>query len=360
MDNVIFEPSPCAQGLGEHGGNVYQMEKKYKRSLLDFSANINPFGLPAKIKNKLYKNFQCILHYPDVTAKCITNKIAEYWHVKKENILMGNGSVDLIYLLLYAFQPKKVLIPSPTFSEYERAARCLGSKINFLRLSVAKDFQFQGLNSVGTDVLFLCNPNNPTGNLIFKNRKIVENLSAKWIIIDEAFMDFLPDEEKYTLVWKAQRNKRIVVLRTFTKFFALPGLRIGYLVAHRDVVNELKKKQIPWSVNSFAQLAAELILGDKGYIKKTRQLIGKERAFLFTEIARIKKLTPYLSVANFLLIKINDRRFTSSLVKRKLIPKGILLRDCSNFRGLSDKFIRVAVRNRNENKQLVKALRKIF
>jgi threonine-phosphate decarboxylase len=347
MGNLIFE----------HGGNVYQAEKKYRRALLDFSANINPTGLPTKIKNRLYENFQSILHYPDINSECITNKIAEYWHVKKENILVGNGSVDLIYLLLYTFQPKKTLIPHPTFSEYERAAHCVGSKVIFLRLSETKNFQFQGLNSTDADVLFLCNPNNPTGNLIFKNRKLIEGLSEKLSIIDESFMDFLPDEEKYTLIWKAQKNKRIAVLRTFTKFFALPGIRIGYLVAHRNIVNKLKQRQVPWSVNSFAQLAAELVLSDKEYIKKTRQLVGKERAFLFTEIAGIKKLNPYPSVTNFLLVKINDVKLTSSLLRMRLIRRGILIRDCVNFRGLSNKFIRVAVRSHNENLKLIKALK---
>lgn len=357
MADLILKSKPSMQEYGEHGGNIYQMEKKYGRALLDFSANINPMGLPAKIKNRLYGNFQSILHYPDVAAERITDKIAEYWQIKKQNVLVGNGSVDLIYLLLHAFQPKGVLIPSPAFSEYERAARCVGSKVNFLKLSESKNFQFQGLNSLDADALFLCNPNNPTGNLVFKNRRLIENLSAKLVIIDEAFMDFLPDEEKYTLVWKAQANKKITVLRTFTKFFALPGLRIGYLVAHRDIVNKLKQKQIPWNVNSFAQLAAELILGDREYIEETRQTIEKERAFLFTEITGIKKLRPYPSVANFLLVKINHAKLTSSLLKMRLIQKRILVRDCVNFRGLGNKFIRIAVRSRNENLRLIEALR---
>ena len=341
----------------EHGGNIYQAQRQYKRKFLDFSANINPLGLTPQIKEAIYKNFGSILHYPDPEAKNITRKIAQYWGIKEENVLVGNGSIELIYLIVSTFKPKTTLIPIPTFSEYERAARCIKSKINFLRLKEKLRFELPSAKINQADILFLCNPNNPTGNLILTDYRIIEKLPIKLVVIDEAFMDFLPDEKKHTLVWKAQKNKRIIVLRTFTKFFALAGLRIGYLVAHQSIVNKLRQYKIPWSVNSFAQLAAELILADKEYIRKARQLIEQEKKFLFNELAKIKKLTPYPSAANFLLIKISDAKFTSSLLREKLIQNGILIRDCANFRGLNNKFIRVAVRSHNENLKLVEALK---
>ena len=347
MGNLVFE----------HGGNIYEVKRRYKREVIDFSANINPLGLPKKVKTRLWKNLQYILHYPDIKAESLIKRIAKYWSIKEENILVGNGSVDLLYLLIYTFKPRKVCILFPTFSEYERASRCVEAEVNFLKLQEDKGFKFQGLKSTNAEVLFLCNPNNPTGNLIFEDRDFIEKLPIELVIIDEAFMDFLPDEKKYTLIWKAQKSK-IVVLRTFTKFFALPGLRLGYLVAQKDTIDKLKKKQVPWCVNSFAQLLGASILDEEGYIEKTRQFIERERSFLFTELTKIRELKPYPSVANFLLIKIEKKKLTSSLLKRKLIQEGILIRDCSNFRGLNNKFIRIAVRRHTENLKLIEALKK--
>ncbi len=341
----------------EHGGNIYGIKKKAPGRIIDFSANINPLGLPPEVKRAVCENFNRILHYPDPEAKGITGKISKSWKIKEENILVGNGSIELIYLITSCFKPKTTLIPAPTFSEYERAARTVKSKVKLSRFKERDGFSLNISHISSSDMLFFCNPNNPTGNLILKTGRISNKFPAKLVVIDEAFMDFLPNQQDYTLIPQAIKSKKIIVLRTLTKFFALPGLRIGYLVAHRNIVNKLKQRQVPWSVNSFAQLAAELVLTDKEYIKKTRQLVGKERAFLFTEIAGIKKLNPYPSEANFLLVKVNNAKLTSSLLMRRLIRRGILIRDCANFRGLSNKFIRVAVRSRNENLKLIKALR---
>jgi threonine-phosphate decarboxylase len=348
MDNLAFE----------HGGNIHQMERIYKRNLLDFSANINPLGLPSSIKNALCNNFNKLLHYPDIQAERVSTRIAKYWGIKRENILVGNGSSELIYLIMHTFRPKETLIPIPTFCEYERVARSVKNKIRFIKLREKDNFLIRNLKGSKGDMTFLCNPNNPTGNLIFEGKSSIDKLPAELIIVDEAFMDFLPDEERHTLIWKGlEKSKRVIVLRTFTKFFALPGLRIGYLVAHQDVIAKLRQNQVPWSVNFFAQLAAELILSDKGYIKKTKQFIEKERKFLFNAVANIRELIPFPSVTNFLLVKIGNKNLTSTLLKKRLIQEGILIRDCANFRGLSNKFIRVAIRSHKENLKLLKALK---
>jgi threonine-phosphate decarboxylase len=341
----------------EHGGNIYEIERKYKRKFLDFSANINPLGLPQQVKIALYKNFERILHYPDSNAPELIKKISDYLKVNNQNILLGNGSTELIYLIVNAFKPKTVLIPIPTFSEYEHAARNIKSRIKFINLYEKEDFKLNPTRLGASDIVFLSNPNNPTGNLVFTDSRLVEKLNNKLIIIDEVFIDFLPDEKKYSLIWKAVKSKRIIVLRSFTKFFALPGLRIGYLIAHKDIIKILKKYQIPWNVNALALKAAECILTDKSYIDKTRQFIEKERDFLFKEIIQIKNLKPYPSVTNFLLIKIEDKNLTSTLLAKRLIQKGILIRDCANFRGLDKQFIRVAVRRHRENIELVEALK---
>lgn len=335
-----------------HGGNIYE----HKKRIVDFSANINPLGLPRDIKEIIYKNFDRILHYPDPDAKGLTKKIAKYWGINDENILLGNGSLELIYLIMSAYRPKTTLIPAPTFSEYERAAKAVNSKIKYLKLREKEDFRLN-LSSVDkADMFFLCNPNNPTGNLVLPSLQG----AGKASVVDEAFMDFLPDEKDYTFIWKAIKSKKLIVLRTFTKFFALPGLRIGYLVAHKKIITKLKQHQPPWSTNALAQLAAELILKDKAYLKKTHKLIAKERKFLFEQLTGIKGLKPYPSVTNFLLVKIALPGWTSTALKEALLKKGILVRDCVNFRNLNDKYIRVAVRSHKENLQLLKAVREIL
>ena len=342
-----------------HGGNIYAVKRIFKKDIIDFSANINPLGLPSRIKKIIYKNFESILHYPDPQAN-ITRKLAQYWGIKEENVLLGNGSVELIYLIVSCFMPKTTLIPVPTFSEYERAARNIKSRIKFVELYEKEDFRLNPSRLSDSDILFLCNPNNPTGNLIFTDSRMVEKLPHKLIVIDEVFMDFLPDEKKYTLIWKASKSKRIIVLRTFTKFFSLPGLRIGYLVAHKDMVKALKKYQMPWNVNALALKAAECMLADKTYINKTKQFIEKERDFLFNAIAEIGGLKPYPSVTNFLLLKVEEPAIDAVYLSRELLAKGILIRDCSNFRNLTSKFIRIAVRNRPENERLIKALKRFI
>jgi len=343
----------------KHGGNIYGIKKKRPEEIIDFSANINPLGLPLQLKKAVCENFNRILHYPDPEARGITRAISEYWKIKKENILVGNGSVELIYLIASCFKPKTTLIHAPTFSEYERAARTVKSKIKILRLKEGEGFSFN-ISGIGSlDMLFLCNPNNPTGNLLFNAGRIIDKLPVKLAVIDEAFMDFLPNQKDHTLIPRAVKSKKIVALRTLTKFFALPGLRIGYLVAHKEIVNRLKEYQPPWSVNSLAQLAGQIILTDKGYIRKTCDLIVKERNFLFKQIEKSEGLKAYPSFANFVLIKIEKKDLTSTYLAKRLIKKGLLVRDCVNFKGLGNKFIRIAVRIRKENLKLLRSLNSI-
>ena len=346
MANVVFL----------HGGDIYEAKRKFKGEVIDFSANINPLGLPLALKKTLYANFDRILHYPDSTARNTTKRIAEYWQINNENVLVGNGSAELIYLIMSTYRPKTTLIPVPTFSEYERAAKSVNSKIHFLKLKEKEDFRLNISQLGNANISFLCNPNNPTGNLALPSlRAKRSNPILGKIVIDEAFMDFLPNQEEHTLIRRAVKNRKIIVLRTLTKFFALPGLRIGYIIGHKEVINKLRRCQPPWSVNSLAQLAAELILDDKGYIKKTYKFINKEREFLFEQLTGIEGVRPYPSVANFLLMKIEKPGVTSEFLKEAFIKKGILIRDCGNFRGLNNKYIRVAVRSREENLKLLKA-----
>ena len=342
--------------LYAHGGNIYEIKRYYGADVIDFSANINPLGIPLRVKKLLSKKFDLLKHYPDAQAQRLKAAIAHYWNVKEENVLVGNGSTELIYLILNALQPAVVTILVPSFTEYERAARIAKSKIKFILLSASEGFRLKSACIKDCDTLFLCNPNNPTGNLIIHNREDIERLPAQRIIMDESFMDFLSDEKAHTLIGRAMQSKKIMCLRTFTKLFALPGLRVGYAIAHKHTVQFLQRFQMPWSVNVLAQAAAEQCLSEDTFIQRSKQLIAKERAFLYKRLDRIRELKPYPSAANFLLVKIKDKRLTSSCLKERLLKKSILIRDCANFRGLDNQFIRVAVRTHKENMQLMQAL----
>lgn len=346
MENIDFT----------HGGDVY----KYKKNLIDFSSNINPLGLSKSLKNILIRNIENIQKYPDTETTKLRKEIAKFWRIDKENVLCGNGSVDLIYLIVQCLKPEKVLIPSPTFSEYERAAKITGSKIEFLNLEEDKGFSLNTEFEDEKDLIFLGNPNNPTGNLLIKDKREIEKIKCRCIVIDETFIDFLEEQNNLTFIREAAKGKNIIVLRSFTKFFAIPGLRIGYLVANKEVVNNLKKYQIPWCVNSFAQSISLKHLYQKNYINNTLLLIKKERDFLFQEISKIPGLKPYPSVTNFLLIKIENENVNSTYLKEKLVKYGILIRDCSNFRNLGERFIRLSVRRHSENVKLINLLKRIL
>ncbi|MBW1679022.1 MAG: aminotransferase class I/II-fold pyridoxal phosphate-dependent enzyme, partial [Deltaproteobacteria bacterium] len=339
---------------------IHRIRKLDNRPVIDFSANINPLGLPEKIKRVLQRNFAAILHYPDPDATELTLKIAQCWKIDRKNILVGNGSVDLLYLIISTFRPKRVGIPQPTFSEYERAARSIKSKIKFSQLKKKDGFKLNESCLDQTDIGFVCNPNNPTGNLLLPNGKGIEKMPERFLVVDEAFMDFLPDGRDHTLIWKGEKDKKIIILRSFTKIFALPGLRGGYLIAHQDTIETLKECQPPWAMNSLSQQICTIMLNDRGYLKETRKLIEGEREFLLERIGNIKGLTAYPSRTNFLLLRIDRENINSSTLVERGIRKGVLIRDCGNFRGLSDRYIRIAVRSHKENLRLIKVLKELL
>ncbi len=369
MDNLRFA----------HGGNVYEIKRKYGTEVIDFSANVNPLR-SSLLKAGFSQGYEGIFHYPDTEAKDLISEIANYWGVNEENILVGNGSTELIYLLVHTLMPESVLIPAPAFSEFERAAESIGAKVEFIPLKEECGFRLDIpmwgteaqtcsrknlLNELrhpimgDADIFFISNPNNPTGNLLLTNKGL-EGVSCPLVVIDEAFMDFVPQEKEYTFIYKAIEDNGVVVLRSFTKFFALPGPRVGYLIAHQDLIARLKTAQPPWSVNTLAQSLAGIILNDHDYIKETRRVIEEERVFLLNELAKIDGLKPYPSVANFILIKITNEEMNSQILTERLITKGILIRDCGNFRELNNKFIRIAILSHDENVKLITELRRLL
>lgn len=356
-----------------HGGNIWPYLKAQEHFLrgkvIDFSVNINPLGLPPRVKETILKNIGTLLCYPDPDSKGLKSIISTFYDINQNNILVGNGSIELIHLIPRALKARNALIVGPTFSEYEFAVRSNGTRVFFAQAQEQDDFRI-GLLKIKksipkADLIFLCNPNNPTGYLMPKNELLdIFYICKKYntvLVIDEAFIDFLRNDEKITLVIEAAKYNRLLVIRSLTKFFALPGLRLGYLVGQRRIVEHLSKFQYPWNVNSLAQVIAGDVFKAAKYIKLSKNFIVREKDYLFENLSQIKGLKVYRPAANFVFCKLENCKIQDSIrLNNKLRKNGIIIRGCHNFRGLDDRFFRIAVRTRSENKRLIACLKKVL
>ncbi|MFQ6066524.1 MAG: threonine-phosphate decarboxylase CobD [bacterium] len=351
-----------------HGGNHREAAKRYGLSpneILDFSANINPWANSLGIEKIVRVNLKEIYHYPDPQCAQLINQIGQYLTVDRENILAGNGSTELIYLAARALLPRKALIFAPTFLEYERALKACGGEPKLLFLKENQRFSI-GIQKIieateGVEAIFTCNPNNPTGTFFSKDEllelvKVTEERKIT-LILDESYLDFKHPGE--SLVKEAPKRNHLLVLRSFTKFFGVAGLRLGYGVGGRHLIEKMAGLKEPWTVNCLAQVAGAYLLRNNQRINRIREAVTKESEFLFGQLSRIEGLKPYPPQANFILVKI-ETKFSSSKLQEELAKRGILIRDCSNFAGLNDKFFRVAVRKREENLRLIDSLSKVI
>lgn len=346
-----------------HGGNIREAIEKFNlpsKEIVDFSANINPLGPSPKVKAVIKNNLEQISHYPDPECKKLKKELSRYLAVDYKNVIVGNGSAELIYLAIRTLSPKIALIPIPNFSEYERTLLNVGAKIKFLNLNEDNHFCLNPKEVIRelekVDLVFLSNPNNPTGSLVSRLEllKLIRFTKRKGIkiILDETFIDFREEE---SLVKDAAKLTNLFILRSFSKFFGFPGLRLGCGIGNKDLIKRLELERAPWTVNALAQLAGIEALRDRQYIIKTHKFINKESQFLFKKLLEIEGIKPYPSSANFILIKIL-KPLSSTQLRDKLGKGGIIIRDCHDFRGLDNRFIRVAVRTRKENLQLLDKL----
>lgn len=355
-----------------HGGDVKQYFAKGlpgARKIIDFSVNINPLGLSARARTSIIKNINSVTSYPEPESRNLKNALGDFYGINQDNIAVGNGSIELIYLIPKVLQAKKILIITPSFSEYEIASGINGLKAVFFntkendgfRIEVSKLKKFIPKRGI----VFLGNPNNPTGGYLadddlFSLLDECKRFGAT-LVLDQAFADFTENGGEKKLLSLAQRNKTLLIIRSMTKFFALPGLRIGYVVGHREIIRKIRRFQYPWNVNSLAQIAALAVLQDKKYMIKSKEYVSKERQYLFRNLSGIKGLKLYPSNSNFVLCNlINSAVKSARILNEALVKKGIVVRNCSNFRGLSENFFRVAVRQRRENLKLISALKEVL
>lgn len=342
-----------------HGGNVHRASEETGipvGEIIDFSASINPLGMPEAVVAAVREHIPLLVHYPDPFGTRLANHIGRWAGVEPRSVICGNGSTELIYLLVRALAPRRVLVPAPTFSEYERACRMEGAEIAPLALSPSDGFTIDPerfrRELAGCDMAFLCNPNNPTGSVM--NRDTVQRLAQAArtcgcrLVVDEAFIDFVPEQ---SVTADAGGNEQLIVLRSLTKFYALAGLRIGYAVLHPAVADRVREHKEPWTVNTLAEQAAVAAINDRGFRERTLALITEEREFL-AQGFRSLGIRWFPAAANYFLLRLERAQGAAAAMLRR----GVLVRDCSNFTGLDRTYLRVAVRSRTENERLLKEL----
>jgi len=312
-------------------------------------------------------NLGAVINYPDPEAKMLRRAVSERTGLPEEMIVAGNGAVEIIYLLVKEISPAKALIPAPTFNEYEIAVRIHNGSVRDLPLSEETGFSLD-INDVfrcwqDSSLLFLCNPNNPTGSLISAGdvREIVHRGRdlGKYVVVDEAFMDFVVERDRYSVIDMVSRYDNLFVLYSLTKFFAVPGLRLGLGLGSSLIIERLNRVRDPWNVNCFAQIAGTESLKDNGYISSSISYMAGEKEYLFREIANVKGFKPYVPSVNYIFINVEGTGLSAGEVCLRLGRQGILVRDCSSYKNLRPVYIRVAVRTREENNRLITALKNL-
>ena len=355
-----------------HGGNIYRASQTYGikiEDILDYSANINPFGLPEDLKDILISGFDNLVNYPDPEYTQLKKEISRYISVAEERIIPGNGASEIIYLLLEVLPLKRILIPAPSFNEYTQAAHAAGVKTDYFELGEANSFKLsvdELLDKVksGYDALLLCNPNNPTSTLLSREElyKILRFTSSRGIIVilDEAFIELTVGGNSNSMVDALEEFNNLFIIRAFTKLFSIPGLRLGYGLGNIELVKAMWKRKMPWSVNSLACSAAQILNNCGEYLDKTARWLAVEKDRFFKELSDIKGLKVFEPQTNFILIKITLASLNVGELKEKMARLGILIREAGNFSFLNEKFFRIAIKDRKSNNKFIAALREIM
>ncbi len=339
-----------------HGGDIYQNKVR-----MDFSVNSNPLGMPVAVKRALKRAVRHCGEYPDLRAGELKEKLEALTGICREYILCGNGASELLLAILHGIRPRKTAIPVPSFYGYEYAAAAV--KSSMLPILLREEERFCLTSSVlqrlddEVDLLLLANPNNPTGAMIEADllNKILEECLKRSIIVvlDECFLEFTGKEEMHSMRKKLSDYPNLIILRAFTKIFAIPGVRLGYLLCSNEELLQKIQPQLPeWNLSVFAQAAGAAACGETAYIERTVRLVKKEREYLEDHLRRLR-IDVFSSEANFLFLH------TKLPLYEELLKREILIRDCGNFRGLTNNYYRIAVKNRSENTRLIRSVEEI-
>ena len=348
-----------------HGGDIYRNAVQY-----DFSVNINPLGMPLGCVEAAKRGVELCTQYPDFRGEELCRTLADVEGIREEQVILGNGAAEILYALISYLHPGRVLIPVPAFGEYEAAVTAFGGKCDFWEMQEKTGFRLEKafLESIQefTDLVILCNPNNPTG--VSVNKELLLQIAEKcektgtWLCVDECFLPFTERERELTLKHSLKTFPHLVVLRAFTKIYGMPGLRLGYaMTANKGLLVGIRRCLQPWNTSIPAQMAGIQALKALGFVEQTVKLVKEEREFLCRELADmppgiVDKIYP--SEANFILMRSRIDLYI------RMLEQGFLIRNCRDYRGLKSKqgsltgYFRIAVRTHEENRAILDCMRR--
>lgn len=338
-----------------HGGDIYRNQIR-----LDFSVNTNPLGMPDPVKEALHQAVEEAENYPDIRAQALSAAVAEQLQVRKEQLVFGNGASELFRAVLHAIKPSKILIPVPSFLGYEEAAKAIDCEVIFYEMKKEENFcltdRILDVLDENISLVFLANPNNPVGNLV--EPELIFQIAEKCrqcditLVLDECFMELTGKEQTYSFLKRLDEFPNVVVIRAFTKLYAIPGVRLGYLVCEQNLAEKIRLQLPEWNLSVFAQRAGVAAIKEQEYIVRAVVCIQTQRQFLLEEL-QAAGCSVFDSDADYLLF------YSEMPLYELFLQRGILIRDCSNFRGLQRGYYRIAVKSEEQNRMFAEVLREI-
>ncbi|MCI9080807.1 MAG: aminotransferase class I/II-fold pyridoxal phosphate-dependent enzyme [Lachnospiraceae bacterium] len=352
-----------------HGSDLEKIEQIYgikKEEIVSFSANVNPLGVSTLLRETLASHIDAITTYPDREYTSLRKCIASYAGTDWESVIMGNGSTELISLFIQIQHPQKAMIIGPTYSEYEREIALGGGTTLYYPLREEQNFaldvnDFTAHLNESIDLLVICNPNNPTSGAIRQETmRIILDVCKQndiFVMVDETYVEFADDFQHITSIPLTAYYNNIIILRGISKFFAAPGLRLGYAITgNRDLIKAINTRKNPWTINSLAVIAGEIMFRDSSYIVQTRALISEERSRIYELFSKDNRFKAYPPSGNFMLVRLLDDTLTSGLLFERAIRRQMMIRDCSTFPFLNNKYIRFCFMSPEMNDKLLNCL----
>ena len=370
-----------------HGGNIFQFAHEQRiepYEVVDFSANINPLGPSQRGLDALNAQLRYISHYPDATNDDVLNAIADTYGMDKHQITVGNGAAELLYAICRLPGYTGAFVPAPGFSEYKEALEASKIPVRDIFYRTREDdnekpyfevpylaletFAAELKGQDGRIIVFLGNPNNPDGTLLDKDhiRTVASMLkdANSLLVIDESFIDFVGNDplqdNEHSMRSLVNEFDNIIVVHSFTKFYAVPGLRIGAAFANETLITQLQQYIPSWSVNTLAQAYTKAALNDVDYIKRTKQELNEERAFMYNALDDIEGITVYPPSANFILFQVNQEGITANYINEELKKYNMIVRNCDSYVGLTNRWVRIAIKDHDTNIKLVDKLTDIL
>lgn len=354
-----------------HGSDLELIEQLYnikKEEILSFSANVNPLGVSGRVREQLPGMLDCIESYPDRDYTALRRAISDYCGAAPESLIVGNGTSELISLFIKNKRPAKALIVGPTYSEYEREIALSGGVSHYFPLEEADEFRLNVSALKDTlrediELLVICNPNNPTSTAVTREdmRQILDTCKRHgiFVLVDETYIEFADNCEALSAIPLIASYNNILILRGISKFFAAPGLRLGYAITgNTDLIELINSRKNPWTINSLADAAGRLMFSDRDYIRETRELVKTERDFMTEALREIPDLTVFEPTANFVLVKIGSEGLNADILFENCIREKMMIRNCATFPFLNNLFFRICFMMREDNERLLDCIKR--